>query len=155
MGRCRSGLGCPPNLCGYWLMLNKLKDSIKDVPINFILCIVVLVLYYTNNWFLKGHTSGIIHYLLVCHFNDFLGGVVFIAYTNVLLNTRNAMMKTLWKILLFSFSAGLFWEFVTPLIKKSSISDWIDVGCYVLGGFTYWLVLHIFLQVKKSQQGRG
>ena len=128
--------------------VNRIVDSIKEVPINFILCIVVFILYYANNWFFKGHTSGLLHLLLVCHFNDLLGGIVFVAYANVLLNTRHSMMTKLWHIVLFCLVAGLFWEFVAPFIRKNSTSDWIDVGCYVLGGFLYWVILHCYLKNK-------
>ncbi len=40
-------------------------------------------------------------------------------------------------------AVGSIWEYVTPVMKPSSISDPIDIVCYVCGGIIYWLILRI------------
>lgn len=122
-------------------MIKKLRDSIQTCPLNLVLFFVVFALYHLNNYILKSKTSGILNHILTCHFNDFMGGLLFVAYTNVILLTRKNMLSKLPHILLFCLGAGLFWEFATPLFYKDTVSDWIDVGCYILGGFVYWLLL--------------
>lgn len=141
MGYGRSGTCCIDYICDRWLMLRKIGASIKALPVNAVVCCITVALYFSNNLYFKAHSTGIIHMLLVCHFNDFIGGALFVAYTNIILYTRKMLLKKLWQISLFCFTAGLFWEFVTPLFRKNTTSDWIDVACYVLGGFVYWLLL--------------
>lgn len=124
-------------------MKRHIRQSIAEKPLNGILIITVLTLYFLNNNYLKQHTTGIIRYICVCHLNDYLCGVLFVAYSNIFLYTRGYYLHKLLYILLFCFFAGLFWEFVVPFIRPDSTSDWIDVFCYVLGGFTYWVLSKI------------
>lgn len=121
-------------------MKRRIRQSVAEKPLNGIIIVIVLVLYFLNNNYLKQHTTGIIRYICVCHLNDYLCGVLFVAYSNICLYTRDLYLSKLWHILLFCFLSGLFWEFVAPFIRVDSTSDWIDVCCYVLGGFTYWLL---------------
>ena len=122
--------------------MGKIIKSLKEVSINGYVIVVTAVLYCANRFYFKAHTSGWLNYLLRCHFNDFLCGALFTAYSNVFLNTRKVMLSKLPHILAFCFCAGLVWEFVAPYIRRYSTPDWIDILCYVLGGFVYWLLLH-------------
>ncbi len=130
-------------------MINKVVKSLKGFPLNGYLIIIIMSLYCLNRFYFKTHSSGWINYILCCHFNDVLCGTLFIAYSNVFLNTRNLAMVRLHSIIPFCFCAGLVWEFIAPIIRPGSVSDWIDVGCYVLGGIIYFSVNKIWLFLRK------
>lgn len=135
-------------------LIKKLGRSVEICPLNLVLFFVIFFLYHFNDYFLKQHTHGAVQYLCKNHLNDFMGGILFVAYTNLILLTRNQLMYRLWHIVLFCLCVGLFWEFVTPLFHRESVADWIDVCCYVLGGIVYWLMLRIRIK-KRRITARG
>lgn len=134
--------------CCHRIIMNAIRFSIKALPFNVIISCIVVVLYFSNNLFFKAHTSGPLHMLLICHFNDFLGGVLFVAYTNVLLYSRGLLLYRFWPVIRFCLVAALFWEFVAPLIREDSVSDWYDVLSYILGGCLYCLLLHLYVRIR-------
>ena len=79
------------------------------------------------------------------HVNDFIGGIAFLAYTNVLLALvkPDKMIKSPLVTLAFIFCCGLFWECVAPLLVPGSIGDPLDLASYVLGGCAYWTTKHL------------
>ena len=124
--------------------MKKIFQSIKQKPINLVLMIMVLFLYLLNNKYLKIHTEGIFQKFLICHFNDFICPLFFIAYSNLLLIGVNRELKEFKRVMIFGFCAGLIWEFVAPLIKPSSVTDILDLLFYTLGTFLYWCILKLF-----------
>lgn len=131
-------------------MKRHIRQSIVEKPLNGIIIFTVFALYFLNNNYLKQHTTGIIRYICICHLNDYLCGVLFVAYSNICLYTRGHYLSKLCHILPFCFLSGLFWEFVAPLIRADSTADWIDVCCYMLGGFTYWLLARTTESINKG-----
>ena len=152
MGNCRCHSGGFDSFCSDWVMLNKVGNSLKAIPLNGWVIVVVAFLYCLNNYYLKQHTEGIVRYLLVCHFNDFLCGSLFVAYSNIFLYIRKLLLQELCHIVLYCFCAGLVWEFVAPFLRKNSTPDWIDIGCYILGGFFYWLLLNSKIGLKHNKE---
>ena len=49
----------------------------------------------------------------------------------------------------------MFWEYVTPLYRKKSVSDWLDVFAYVLGGITYWFIVRMIGLIKREGRNAG
>jgi len=135
--------------------VRRIRDSLNEVPLNGYVIIVTAVLYCLNRFYLKDHTYGWVNYLLKCHFNDFLCGALFTAYSNVFLNLQKKMLNKLPHILAFCFSAGLVWEFVAPFLRKNSTPDWIDILCYMMGGFVYWILLKLTVGKKKRNKDNG
>ncbi len=129
--------------------LVKILDSIKQKPINMILICIVLFLYIINNIYLKENTSNILNRFLICHFNDFICPLFFVSYSNLLLITVNRELKKLKWIMLFVLCSGLIWEFFAPVIKPSSVTDFIDLFFYMLGTFLYWWITKIYRLVEK------
>lgn len=123
-------------------MFHALWKSARTNLENPLIVVLTLFLYYCNNHCFKTHSTGIINYVLRCHFNDYLCGMLFVAYSNIVLLTRGYRIERLHHIILFCFIAGLFWEFVTPLFRSDSVGDWIDVVCYILGGLSYCGVIN-------------
>lgn len=124
--------------------MEKIFRSIKQKPVNLVLMILVLFLYFLNNSYLKMCTHGGFQKFLICHFNDFICPLFFIAYSNLLLISVNKEMKKLKSIMIFGFSSGLVWEFVAPLIKTTSVTDVLDLLFYTLGTFLYWCIIKLF-----------
>ena len=131
--------------------MKKVIKSLKDVPINGYLIIAVIALYCLNRFLLKEHTTGWVNYLLRCHFDDTICGTLIVAYSNVFLNVGNRAMIRLIAIVPFCFCVGLIWEFAAPLVRKGTTPDWIDVGCYVLGGILYWGIFMLCSRIDKKQ----
>ena len=80
--------------------------------------------------------------IVLGHFNDFLGGLAFMAYTNLLISLveprfriRNPFIGVA-----YIFCCGLFWEYAAPLFVPDSVSDPWDVLAYSLGSVAYWVV---------------
>ena len=114
---------------------------------NIIILIITLSIYSFNRFYLKSIIEiPVLSVILRNHFNDFLAGVAFLAYLNFILshykmgkyqvdNLRNAIIT--------AFLCGLFWEFITPLYKKNSTSDWLDILAYILGASSYIIIIKI------------
>lgn len=116
--------------------------------------IVILTLcaaaFYAKSFVIAPHLlsngiEGIPAYLFQCHFNDFLGGMAFIAYANLLISLvrPEVRFKKLTSMLVFIFLCGLFWEYVAPLFISKSVSDPLDLIAYIAGALAYWLVFKV------------
>jgi len=121
--------------------MKKLLFSIKTRPLNIILIAIVLILYFLNNNVFKVYTTGLLQRFFISYFNDLMCPLFFVSYSNLLLITVNKEMRKLHWILLLCLSAGLLWEFVAPLVKHSSVTDFFDLLCYLIGAAVYWLIL--------------
>ena len=124
----------------FTVLLNKLKSSLKEMPINIILIIIVLALYILNNTYLKHATSGIVQYVLICHFNDLMCPLFLMSYANLLLITVGRKVVSLKSIMFIVIPAGLIWEFFAPFIKPSTTTCLYDLLCYVIGGVLYYYI---------------
>lgn len=89
--------------------------------------------------------------IILGHFNDFLGGLAFMAYTNLLISLveprfriRNPFIGVV-----YIFCCGLFWEYAAPLFVPDSVSDPWDVFAYCLGGATYWAIMGAKKMIQK------
>ena len=121
--------------------MDKIIDSIKKRPLNIVLMIVVSVLYILNNKMIKPLTTGSIHIFFVSYFNDLLCPLWFLGYVNLLMITVNKEVTRPKALFLICMSGGLVWEFFAPLIKKGSVTDPMDLLCYVFGTIAYWIIL--------------
>lgn len=128
------------------------KKSYNEAPLNFYLSIISFLLYCVNQRYWKTHTEGSIHYLLQCHFNDFLAGVLLTSYSNFFLTMLGKPIARLHHIMLYCIGVGLFWEYAIPLVKASSVSDPIDILCYVLGGFVYWCLYRLTVRTSAEDE---
>jgi hypothetical protein len=124
--------------------VRKIIESIRAKPINLVLIVIVLCLYFLNNNLLKFLTNGLVQYFMICHFNDFICPLFFLAYSNLLLITvRREISQFKW-LMLFGFCSGLVWEFFAPVIKPSTTTDIMDLLFYTLGTALYWCIVQAF-----------
>lgn len=119
----------------------RIIDSIRIRPINLTLIICVSILYFINNTVLKLCTTGHLQLFFICHFNDLICPLFFLSYSNLLLITIQRELTKIKGIVLLCLIAGLIWEYFTPLIKPSSVSDIVDIICYLVGASLYWFLL--------------
>ena len=105
-----------------------------------VLVFVIVIVLHTINQVIKTHVDiEPLGYLLRNHFNDFLAGIAILAYINLVLSFSkwNARIENPLIILAIGFLCGMFWEFVVPIFKKDSVSDWWDVLSYMVGAEVY------------------
>lgn len=107
--------------------------------------------FYGNEYALKPFVAAAFSgsmgaYLVQCHLNDFVGGLAFLAYTNLLLDLVRPDMRIrrLATSIAYLFLCGLFWEYAAPLFIKASTADPLDLAAYVLGAVAYWLIARLF-----------
>ena len=112
-----------------------MKKDIKIIAVAFIIYIV--------NRLCKGYINiPVIGYFCKCHLNDYLGGVIFPSYVNILLirTHRNPITNYLF-IGIMMLCCGIIWEYIFPYLFDYSTSDILDVISYVLGGITYCFLI--------------
>ena len=68
---------------------------------------------------------------------------------NYLLNLYNRTIKGK-NIYIFISICGIFWEVITPLLKKDSVSDILDFVMYILGASIYMILLRGWKNGKKG-----
>ncbi|MCH4181160.1 MAG: hypothetical protein PHR15_01360 [Atopobiaceae bacterium] len=99
--------------------------------------------YLANNVVLKAALAGTAAgWLMSGHANDYLAGVAFLAYTNLLFDAVRPSHRIVRPLTCGAYilGCGLVWEYVVPLLIAHSISDPWDLLAYLLGGMTYWLI---------------
>lgn len=120
--------------------MDKIRKSIAKAPMDLILICIIALLYTLNNIVLKQHTTGIIREFLVCYFNDLMAPMFLIAYSNIVLGTKEKRLYRIRHILPFCLCAGIVWEFFAPIIKNGSVTDPFDIIAYLIGGSMYWVL---------------
>ena len=108
---------------------------------NIYIILVSLIVYIINRIF-KAHIDiPVIEYLCKCHLNDYIGGIVFPAYVNILLySAKYKPVKNYISVAMMMFLCGIVWEYIFPYLFSYSVSDIFDVLAYVLGGITYCII---------------
>lgn len=116
----------------------------RTVAFNLKLFIVCLCIYALNRLTNQLYYVPYASYVLRYHFNDYLAGIVFLAYLNIILgiSVYKEYSVVRWDlVILTGIIIGIFWEFITPMYKSDSTSDIIDVFCYILGAISYKLII--------------
>ena len=117
-----------------------IKIIIKRNKLEIFLVVATAIFYLLNNFVFKNISTGVVHYFLVCYFNDLICPIGFLAYVNIMLSFINKKLEKFYQILIFCFICGVVWEFLAPLLKKSSVTDPYDLLCYCIGGKLYWII---------------
>ena len=130
------------------------RDRMSRKKANAWILSCSLLVYLLNRFLLKHALTDIpvVSYILKCHLNDYLGGIAFICYVNlILLNSKYAdrEIKTYVIAVPVAFMCGLLWEYVFPLVYSRGVSDVFDVLSYVLGGITYIYIYGRVMMKKK------
>jgi len=128
------------------------RASIFDACVLAACC----ALFYSNNLMLKqaiAPDATLLSLLVHNHLNDFLGGIAFLGYTNLLLDLVRpcARICKLPFCLGYIFLCGLFWEYLAPAFVPNSIGDPLDLIAYTCGGGTYWYLAQLMRIGKPSK----
>lgn len=128
--------------------------TLKISKIN-LLIIIVCVLSCIINKRCLGLTEGIVNWFLSCYYNDIVGAIAFSAYCDII--SSNSMVQKykinkLWKLEIILLICGLFWEYITPIIRTDTVSDIFDILAYLSGGIVFWLVKSIHLKIKRKEE---
>lgn len=105
---------------------------------------ITLGLYAINQSYKTNISHEYLRWFMCCYFNDVIGGITFIAYTNAILHFSCHSIKKLAYIELLLFGCGLFWELITPLFRKNTVADPWDIIAYMVGGVIYWIITKIY-----------
>lgn len=112
--------------------------------INIIIFSLSLFLYLLNRLLLKDITEGLIHWFLVCYWNDITGAIAFSAFVHSVIFYYSKKEIHLLGIIVILLICGLFWEIITPLFRKNSVCDFWDIIAYEAGGIIYYLSIKLY-----------
>ena len=126
-------------LCFFWWTMYK-PHGARHKILDVFLCALTVLLYLLNNVYFKKATFGTAYLFFTGHFNDLICPLLFLSYTNLLLNFVNRRVSGLIGIILLCFLCGFIWEFIAPVLKKDSVADICDLLCYCIGGGMYWSI---------------
>ena len=116
----------------------KIINSIKSKPLNMYIIVICICIYLVNEMFFKNFTKGLLNYISICYFNDFMAPIIFLSYMNIILLTRRQEVKKITTIILVCIINGVLWEYGADLVKDGSVIDLYDFIAYLLGGIVYW-----------------
>ena len=131
--------------------MKKILLSIKKRPLNPVLIGTMAVLYLLNNLWFKRSMTEEVRWFFTGYFNDLICPLIFFSYVNILLLTADREMTGFLPLTASAAGAGLFWEFVAPLIKPGSVPDPADMLCYLAGGVGYWFLLRLCLRKERRR----
>ena len=116
-------------------------NIIRKEKINISLMFLVLFLYILNNYILIPFINyDPIKLFLSSYFDDLISTICFMAYVNFILSFQNKIIIKLKDIIIFCFILGIIWEYITPMYKADSVSDILDIVCYIFGGTIYYII---------------
>lgn len=111
---------------------------------NIVIFIIIFMMYVINQKLLK-KTQNI---FFQGYFNDLLAPILLLAFSNFLLS----FYEKEWKgknIYIVIVICGIYWEFITPLYKKDSVCDVLDMIMYIGGASIYSLLRFLIERGKK------
>lgn len=81
------------------------------------------------------------------HFNDYLGGIVFLSYVNIILSfSKYKQANDLKSVLIYATICSIAWEGIIPIFSSKSTGDVLDVLAYFAGALTYYFIVKKLLQ---------
>jgi uncharacterized membrane protein YvlD (DUF360 family) len=128
--------------------------SKRELAFDVATLLACAALFSVNNALVKPSVASLpaaVRLLANGHFNDFLGGIAFLAYTNILFDLVKPgyRIRRLWACLAYIFLCGVFWETVAPLFIPRSVGDPYDLIAYALGGAVYWALSTAVLRTSR------
>lgn len=128
--------------CGSSIVCNyRLAPKIK---VDIFIISVSVILYLLNRLLLKDITEGLIHWFLVCYWNDITGAIAVSAYVDSIIFHYSKKEIHIWGLIGILLACGIFWEFITPLFRQTSVCDFWDIVAYMTGGVIYYLSIKLW-----------
>jgi hypothetical protein len=115
----------------------------KYLITNILLLSFCTFVYSVNIWFKQQPLSEGFPFIRN-HLNDTMAMVVVLSCTSITLNISKINNISSLKLIIHMCAfCGILWEFVAPLIKPNSVTDYWDILCYYIGGLIYYLIIKI------------
>lgn len=135
-------------MCNYRLA-PKIKADIFIISVS-------VFLYLLNRLILKDITEGLIHWFLVCYWNDITGAIAVSAYVDSIIFHYSRKEIRIWGLIVILLACGIFWEFITPLFRQNSVCDFWDIVAYESGGIAYYLSIKLCEKcIPKHKDAKG
>jgi len=156
---CNCSSNCLSSIYISLLIIEKIMTKLNSIAKNFIkklkepnnklniyLIIITIALAIINILFLKKLELGILTIIFNNHFNDFLGGILILAYINICLSFINKEIKSLIYLIATILLISFVWEYLAIFIKPHSVFDYLDIFAYIFGSIVYWLIINRFFK---------
>ena len=132
----------------------KIIEHVNKSSVNANLQMMVLSLaIYIINIKLTGKINiPWVCFLCGSYLNDFVGGVFYIAILNTIFYyfmNKNSITSLIY-IEIVLLICGIVWEYITPLFRKNTVSDIVDIFVYMFSGVTYWLCISKSIKKKRA-----
>jgi len=122
---------------------NSFRCNISFRILNIFTLISTALCYLINQFLIKELSKNLfVHNYL----NDLLVMLIILPYSNLLLSlfkNTNIRLKGFLHIIIFSLACGVVWEYVTPLYYANSVTDFMDILMFMLGGFLYFISIKL------------
>ena len=73
---------------------------------------------------------------------------------NILLITADFELKSFTPVFAVGLLTGLFWEYVAPLLNPKSVSDPVDLMCYLAGTVLYYSIYKMYSRAENEADER-
>lgn len=140
---CNNNNHCPWYLFWPLLICHGMMSKNAERAFELAMILTIFCLYCANR-FLDSFASLIPQSFLDSHFNDLCAGVMFPAYTNLLMTIAKTSFRVdrISRLLILATVCSLFWEALTPILLPNSTGDWMDAAMYYTGGLLYGAIRH-------------
>ena len=115
----------------------------SKTKINTIVILISVFLYLLNRLLLKDIAEGLIHWFLVCYWNDITGAIAFSAFVHSIVFHYSKKEIHICALIAILLACGIFWEIITPFFRKNSVCDFWDIVAYESGGIIYYLSIKL------------
>ncbi len=130
-------------------LYSRLLDSKVKIAVIFLASISIALL---NRWYISSLlTCPPIMLFMRWYFNDIVGACAFCAYCDLMSIVFVKTTMKYFRLILLILIAGLFWEYITPLFRMDTTSDYYDLFAYTLGANIYYLVGNTLLSLKDNR----
>lgn len=113
-------------------------------------------IYVTNKLFL----TSLLHdtwasTFMTGYLNDLVAPIAFFSLVNISFAMSKRCLISIVPLLILCSIASLAWELDPFAIRPGSTADWLDVVCYFIGTFCYWLIVRRIYNNKRSSTQRS
>lgn len=124
-------------------------DKLKERKYNIAVFTIGMFLYLINRFAKIRFGIISIDYILQFYFNDFIAGLIFIAYVNFVLSfSKYQRIYKLGQYIFFWIVCSFTWEILAPIFINNSTRDLYDAISYGLGILLYYTISKIKFQKK-------
>lgn len=122
------------------LMDSTLFEAAKKRKVNYYGILVVGTIYILNKKFFSIHTEGWVQYFCKCYLNDMICPLLILGVSQIMLIWAGYEIKCFRHYISMGVLTGIIWEYFAPIINPKSVTDVLDIVCYMLGTFLYYIL---------------